>query len=494
VSVLKKLASQSAWYGLSSIIGRALFFLLTPFYTRTFVDVQSFGLMSYVYAYIAFANVLYSYGLETGFFFFSQRYQRQKVYGTAMSSILISTTLLTLLIIVFYQPIVQLMRLQMHPEFVWYAAAILALEVLSVIPFGLLRMQQKPRKFALIKLAGIVINIGLNLFFLWFCPLAIQNQWLGIGLIESFYNPNIGVGYVFISNIISSGAILILLHAEIRQCKWQLDTQLLKQMLTYALPLLVAGLAGMINETIDRIILSYLITDTNEAMRQQGIYGAVYKLAMLMTMFVQAFRFAAEPYFFARQKDADVKQVYAYVVRYFVLGSALVFLIVMLYIDVFKYFIGSDSKNEYWEGLHVVPVLLLANLCLGVYLNISMWYKWSGQTKYGAWFSVGGALITLALNFLLIPKYGYTGCAYTTLICYGSMLLVSYIIGAKKYPVYYDLKSMLTYVIAAIALYACSLWFDNYAQPGLPLLLTFNSMLLSIYVAAIWYSERSKKI
>jgi O-antigen/teichoic acid export membrane protein len=307
LSVLKKLASQSAWYGLSSIIGRALFFLLTPFYTRTFVDAQSFGLMSYVYAYIAFANVIYTYGLETGFFYFSERHSGQKVYGNATSSIFISTTVFTILIIAFCQPIAQFMKLQQHPEFVWYAAAILALEALSVMPFALLRMQQKSRKFALIKLVGIAINIGLNLFFLWLCPLILAQQDVGAAWLHTIYSPDIGVGYVFIANIISSTAVLFMLQSEIRQCKWQLDLHLLKQMLVYALPLLVAGLAGMINETLDRIILSYVITDTNEALRQQGIYGAVYKLAMLMTMFVQAYRFAAEPYFFCPSERCRCK-------------------------------------------------------------------------------------------------------------------------------------------------------------------------------------------
>lgn len=494
MSVLKKLASQSAWYGLSSIVGRALYFLLTPFYTRTFVDPQSYGIMSYLFAYMAFANVLYAYGLETSFFYFSEREDKKKVYNTALSSIALTSFLFTIVLIAGNGLFAGLMKLSEHPELIIYIAFILAFDALAVIPFALLRRQQRPRKFATIKLTGIVINIALNLFFLWLCPKMMVSSNESIQHFASIiYNPNRGVGYVFIVNIISSGLTLALLYKEVMQCSWKPNFELLKTMLIYSAPLMVAGFAGMINETLDRIILSYMINDSHEALRQQGIYGATYKLSMMMTMFIQTFRFAAEPFFFAKQKEDNVREVYAYVMKYFVLGCAFIFLIVMLYLDIFKYFIGSAKNPVYWEGLHVVPILLLANLCLGIYLHQSMWYKWSGQTKFGAWFSLMGAAITIVLNIILIPIMGYTGCAWTTLICYASMMTISYFIGRHYYPVNYDLKRIFSYLFLAIAIVVAGKWIhDTFKLTLMPSLLV-NSLLLLVFASVAWIFERPKK-
>ena len=494
MSVLKKLASQSAWYGLSSILGRALYFLLTPFYTRTFVDPQSYGIMSFLFAFMAFANVLYTYGLETSFFYFSEREDKKKVYNTALSSITLTSLLFTLLLLFGNTWFAGLMKLSDHPELVVYVAFILALDAISVIPFALLRRQQRPKKFAFIKLAGIVVNIGFNLFFLWLCPRMLVSS---NDTIRNFtalvYNPGVGVGYVFIVNVISSGLTLALLYKEILQCSWKPNFALIKTMLIYSAPLIIAGFAGMINEMLDRIILTYMIHNSNEALRQQGIYGATYKLSMMMTMFIQTFRFAAEPFFFAKQKEEDVRNVYAYVMKYFVLSCAFIFLIVMLYLDVFKFFIGSYKNPVYWEGLHVVPILLLANLCLGIYLNQSMWYKWSGQTKFGAWFSLFGAAITIVLNIILVPIMGYTGCAWTTLICYASMMVVSYFFGRYYYPVNYDLKRIFGYLFFAILLVALSKLVNDYFNSSLTYTLLINTFLLLVFASVAWAFERPKK-
>lgn len=494
MSVLKKLASQSAWYGLSSIIGRALYFLLTPFYTRTFVDPQSYGIMSFLFAFIAFTNVLYTYGLETSFFYFSEREDKKKVYSTALSSITLTSMFFTIVLIAGNSWFAGLMKLADHPELVIYVAFILALDAISVIPFALLRRQQRPKKFAFIKLAGIIVNIALNLFFLWICPKMMVSANDNIRDFATFiYNPHIGVGYVFIVNVISSGLTLLLLYKEILLCTWKPNFALIRSMLIYAAPLMVAGFAGMINEALDRIILSYMIPDTHEALRQQGIYGATYKLSMMMTMFIQTFRFAAEPFFFAKQKEADVREVYAYVMKYFVLGCAFIFLIVMLYLDVFKFFIGSYNNPVYWEGLHVVPILLLANLCLGIYLNQSMWYKWSGQTKFGAWFSLFGAAITIVLNIILIPILGYTGCAWTTLICYAGMMALSYFYGRYYYPVNYDLKRIFGYLILAIALVTVSKLVHDKLNLSLIKTLLINTFFLLVFASTAWIFERPKK-
>jgi O-antigen/teichoic acid export membrane protein len=386
------------------------------------------------------------------------------------------------------------MKLSDHPELVIYVAFILALDAVSIIPFALLRRQQRPKKFAIIKLAGIIVNIALNLFFLWLCPKMLVSTNDSIRDFATFiYNPNRGVGYVFIVNIISSGLTLVLLYKEVLQCSWKPNIALIKTMLIYAAPLMVAGFAGMINEALDRIILSYMIPDVHEALRQQGIYGATYKLSMMMTLFIQAFRFAAEPFFFAKQKEEDVRDVYAYVMKYFVLGCAFIFLVVMLYLDVFKFFIGSYSNPVYWEGLHVVPILLLANLCLGIYLNQSMWYKWSGQTKFGAWFSLFGAAITIVLNIILVPILGYTGCAWTTLACYASMMTLSYFFGRYYYPVNYDLKRIFGYLFFAILLVAASKLIHDSMNLSLTKALLVNTLLLLIFASAAWTFERPKK-
>ncbi|MEO8149958.1 MAG: oligosaccharide flippase family protein [Bacteroidia bacterium] len=494
MGVLKKLASQSAWYGLSSILGRGLYFLLTPFYTRTFVNPQSFGIMSSLYAYMSFANVLYTYGLETSYFYFSEREDTKKVYNTALSSILITSLLFTVLLIAGSDIFANFIKLSTHPEYVLYVALILAFDALSAIPFALLRRQQRPRKFVAIKLSAIAINIGLNLFFLWLCPkwLVSSNETLR-NFTSLIYNPTLGVEYVFIVNIFSSGLTLLLLYKEILQCSWKPNFKLLKSMLIYSAPLLVAGFAGMINETLDRIILSFMIHDPNEALRQQGIYGANYKISMLMSLYILTFRFAAEPFFFAKQKEANVREVYAYVMKYFVLGCTLIFLAVMLYLNIFKYFIGSDKNPVYWEGLHVVPILLLANLCLGVYINQSMWYKWSGQTKFGAWFSVFGAVITIVLNIILVPRIGYTGCAWTTLICYASMMMISYFFGRHYYPVNYDLKRILGYIFFAIGLVAVSKFIQGNFDLSFISSILFNTLLLILFVSIAWSFERPKK-
>lgn len=492
MSVLKKLASQSAWYGLSSIIGRGIATLLTPFYTRVFLQPGSFGIISYLYAYIAFANVLYTYGLETSYFYFTERHDKKTVYNTALSSITITTLLFTLILILGSNLFAGLIKLASQPQYIIYTALILAFEALSVIPFALLRKQERPRKFAVLKLSGILLNFALNIFFLWVCPLWLKgsNETLR-NFAQLVFDPAKGPEYVFIANIISSALTLVFLYKEILQCNWKPSLAILKSMLVYSFPLMIAGFAGMINDMLDRIILSYVITDSHEALRQQGIYAANYKLSMLMMMFIQTFRFAAEPFFFAKQKEANVREVYAYVMKYFVLGCIGVFLIVMLYLDVFKYFIGDNNNPVYWEGLHVVPILLLANLCLGIYLNQSIWYKWSGQTRFGAYFSLAGAVITIALNLILIPILGYTGCAITTLVCYIFMMLASYFFGRHFYPVQYDLKRIFGYLLFAIVLVGASMLLHQVVSWVLSV--AINTLMLILFAAVAWTFERPKK-
>jgi O-antigen/teichoic acid export membrane protein len=299
---------------------------------------------------------------------------------------------------------------------------------------------------------------------------------------DAIYNPAIGVGYVFIANLISSGITLLLLLPDFRKVIFPIDKILMQKMLIYAFPILIAGFAGMINETLDRAILKYLIIDKSIAMQQLGIYSACYKLSILMTLFVQTYRYAAEPFFFSQRSKGNAKELYASIMNYFVLICNTIFLVVMLYIDVIKLFIGE----KFYSGLKIVPILLIANLCLGVYLNLSMWYKLSGQTKYGAWLSIFGAAITILFNLWLIPIMGYTGAAWATLICYASMMIVSYLIGQKKYPIPYDVSKFFIFTISAIGCWMLSSLIHSRFIFSNAIFAIINTVLLAVYFGTMW--------
>ncbi|MBK8848094.1 MAG: polysaccharide biosynthesis C-terminal domain-containing protein [Bacteroidetes bacterium] len=449
MSIYKKLLSQTALYGLSTLVGRLLNYLLTPLLTSLFLP-EEFGIISYFYAIISFANMLFTYGMETAYFYFSKKYNERDVFQTTYTGIVISSILFASTIIIFRQPISLVLNLQGYEHYFVLMAFILLFDTLSTIPFGALRLSDHVAKFVSIKMAGIIINIGFTLLFAFAWE---QNNSSNHAMLRFMYQLAplpLNARHIFIANVLSSGVVCLLLMKEISAIRFSINTSLWRESLLYALPLLIAGFAGMINETLDRILISYLIKPPQQALYQQGIYGACYKLSILMTLFIQAFRFAAEPFFFNRKNEQNEKQVFANVMKYFVILCSLIFLFVMLNLEWIKYFIN----NRYWEGLHVVPILLLANLFLGVYLYQGMWYKLSGKTRYGAYISLAGAVITLVLNFILIPIYGYTGAAYTTLVCYASMMIISYFLGTKHYPIQYDLGAISFYFILSILLFA----------------------------------------
>jgi len=402
-----------------------------------------------------------------------------------MTSVLTTTLLFSGTIIYFSGSLAELMHYQKHPEYIIWMAMIIGFDALTAIPFAKLRQENKARKFAMLKLTNILINIGFNLlFFIIFPVWAKLDSGAGRILADTFYNPEIRVGYVFISNLLASAITFFVMIPDIKFRFSEYDKALLGKVLLYSSPLLIAGLAGMVNETLDRIMIKYLIPDTKDAMRQLGIYGACYKLSILMTLFIQAFRYAAEPFFFSHFKSDDSKHVYARVMKYFVMACAFIFLFIMMYIDVFKYFIGKN----YWEGLSVVPLLLLANMCLGVFFNLSMWYKLSGKTQYGAMFSVFGAVLTIALNLMLVPAMGYKGAAWATLICYSSMMVLSYIIGQKKFFIPYQTKRILMIMIISVALFLVSDFLKKItgAQAGL----VVNTLILGFFIYILYKYEK----
>ena len=483
MSHIKQLAGQTAIYGLSSIIGRVIGYLLIPLYTRVFIP-SEYGISNELYAYSSLLLVIITYGMETAFFRFSETEKdRGRVFSTALISLLASTALFVMIALVFARPVAGVIRYSNHIEYIIWIALIVSFDALAAIPFAHLRSMNKAKRFAVVKLMNIFFNIGLNLFFLLLCPFLLRKG-LFIGFINLVYSKEIGVGYIFISNLIASALTIVLLLPEYLGIKYTFDRELWKRMMRYALPLLVVGFAGIINETMDRIFLKFLLPE-NISMAQVGIYGACYKISLIMTIFIQAFRFAADPFFFAKAKERDAKIIYADVMKYFVIVCAFIFLVVMLYIDIIKYFVGE----KYYEGLPIVPILLVANMCLGIYYNLSIWYKLTDKTTFGAYISIFGAIITIILNLLWIPLIGYMGSAWATLICYASMMVVSFIYGQKNYHVNYDMKKIIGYIGLSFALFFISKYihFDNNIIQYI-----FNSLLLLVFVTVILLFEKNE--
>ena len=466
-------------------------YLLVPLYTRVFLTGE-YGIVTVLYAFVSFLNILFTYGLETAFFRYAEKEKgNPRVYSTSLVSIVVSSISLSLIIILFSSPIASWMnhgegQARMLPQYISWFAMILGLDAISAIPFARLRQENKAIRFASIKLVWIGVNVGLNIFFLLVCPRLKDGAFNG--LISHIYDPSIGIGYVFISNLAASAIVLVCLAPEIFKTSFAVDAALWKSMIVYALPLMVAGFAGMINETFDRIMLPWLLPDKSTALSQLGIYSACYKLSILMSLFIQTFRYAAEPFFFSQASSDKAQQTYARVMHYFVLMCSFIFLAIMLYMDIVKIFIGK----EYREGLGVVPILLMANLCLGVFYNLSIWYKLTHQTKWGAWLSVIGAAITLVLNFALIPIMGYMGSAWATLICYAAMMVISYVVGQKYYPVNYNIGSFFFFIASALVFYFISEEVRVYFTPGKTSMLLINTLFLLLFLATAYFYERRK--
>lgn len=490
---LKKLAGQTAIYGLTSIVGRLLNWFLVPVYLGVAkFTTDQYGIITEMYSYVAFLVVFLTYGMETAFFRFStqEEYNQKRVYSTIIYSLFTTSFLFIAAAFLFDQPIANWLKYPNNTEFVTWFALIVGLDAISSIPMAKLRAENKPVKFAGINFANILVNIGLNLFFLAYClPLykSGETNWL----IKTFYNPEIGVGYVFISNLVASSVKFLLLLPGMIEARYGFEFSMLKKMFIYALPLLIFGLAGIINETIDRIMLKRMLYDVlgeKETLSQLGIYGACYKISIIITLFIQAFRYAAEPFFFAHEKEKDAKEIYSKVMTYFVIVCATIFLGVMLFMDVVKYFIPNSA---FWVGLKVVPVLLLANITLGIYYNQSIWYKLSGKTKYGAYIGLFGALITIGLNFIWIPEYGYMGSAWATLVCYSSMMVLSFILSRKHYPIKYNLFKVFLYLGVVLGIY----FFTTYlALPAGVEKYGLHTLVIIAFLALVYFIERPKKV
>lgn len=460
------------WYGLSSIAARFINYLLTPYLTFKFSESQ-YGEMSVVYAFIPFMNIVFTYGMETAYFRFVNKLDATKVYNTINISIVISSIIFSLFLLLIHQPLATILTIENQTSYLFLAIVIIVLDALTTIPFAKLRQDNKPKKFAFIRIVGILINILCIYFFLSLCPSWIEenkNHWC-----SKFFNPNFAVGYVLVANIIQSGLTLILLYKEFFSFRWKFDYIIWKKLMLYSLPLLVAGFGGMINETFDRIMLSWWAPVQNEmaAKAEVGIYAACYKLAILISLSVQAFRMGAEPFFFKKSSQNDAQHTYARIMKFFVISVCFMFLIVVLYLDIWKEFIRNPKM---WVGLKAVPILLLANIFLGIYYNLSIWYKLVNKTMAGAYITLIGAIITIAINYIFIPYYSYMACAWATLACYGSMMIISYLWGQKEYPIPYDLRKILFYLVLIIITY-----FLYYITSG-----SINHQRLNLTIATLY--------
>ncbi len=443
---LKKLASQTAVYGLGTIIPRLLNYLLVPYYTGVF-ETQIYGVITELYAYVAFLLAFLTFGMETAFFRYSNlRKDYQTVYSTVLMSVGSVVISFLLIISIFYNSIAELLDYSGNPEFILFVAFIVGMDAVGSIPSALLRQLNKARKFAAIKITSVIVNISLNLILISLIPYLL-NIYPNESLAKHFDKSHL-LSYVLIANMVSSATQLLMLRKEFSLLRFVFDRKLFRELLLYALPIAVVSLAGMFNEVADRILFKTLFQEPS-VMSELGIYGANYKLAVFMTLFIQMFRYAAEPFFFAQANETNAKSVYADVMKYFVWFAFGIFLMITMYIDVFKYFINEN----YWDGLKIVPLILLASLFLGIFYNLSVWYKLNNLTRYGAYIAVGGSIITLVINILFVPTYGYMAAAWGHLACTSFMISVSYFWGRKVYKINYDIKSILLYSFSALFLF-----------------------------------------
>jgi len=418
--------------------------------------------------------------METGYFrFASNSKEKGKIYATVLSSLALSSALFILMFMFFGGSIGSLIGYGDHPEYIRWLAIIVGVDAFSSIPFARIRLNNKPGKYALIRIAEVSVNIILNLFFLWYCPKHPDSS-----LVSLLYNEELGVGYVLISNMLATLVKLLLLSGEILTAfRFSFNGALLKKVLRYSYPLLVAGLAGTVNEALDRILLKHMIPAEQLPMEQLGIYGANFKMAVLMTLFVQMFKYAAEPFFFSRSKDKNARELYADVMNFFVAAGLIIFLIVNLYLEYFILFIGQGFR----EGAQIVPIVLLANLVMGIFFNLSIWYKLTNKTMYGAVLVMIGALVTVVINVIFIPRYGYVASAWAHLICYSLMVLLSYLWSRKHYPIPYKIGKIVAYITLALVIYYFNELFLQNIGAGRDLT---SLILLVSFGLFLWLMER----
>lgn len=489
---IKSLAKETAVYGLSSIVGRFLNWCLVPLYVYLF-PTEDYGIVSYLYSFTAVALVVLNYGMETGFFrFVNKEPDPARVYSTSLSSVGTTSLLFIVLLSLFIRPVADVMLLPRHPLFVWLLGVTVAIDAFSNIPFAYLRYKKRAFRFAGIKLLNIAVNISLNLFFLLGCPALMRHC---PAMVSWFYDAAggeaFGIGWIFVANLMSTLIVLMCLLPELRGHSFGIDGRLLRRMLSYSWPLLILGVAGIMSQNMGQMLIPYLFKGAEEAARSMvGIYGANIKIAIVMVMFAQAFRYAYEPFIFAQAKGEgeDKRRAYCDAMKYFVIFGLFIFLAVMFYLPVLKHFVSP----AYWVGLRVVPVMMLAELCFGVFFNLSLWYKLTDRTQWGMYLSLLCFALMLGLNLWLVPAIGipdgYMGSAWAALISYFTVMVVSYFLGRKYYPLPYQTGRMFLYLLFAGILYFAG----HYAEEILAswMLYAVRALLLAVYIATVVVAER----
>lgn len=459
---LKSLAKETAIYGVSSIVGRFLNYLLVPVYTIALpASSGGYGVVTNIYAWVALILVLLTCGMETGFFRFANKGQDDpmRVYSTTLLSVSIGSLVFVALGLLFLEPIAGWLEYGEHPWYIGMMMIVVAMDAIQSIPFAYLRYKKRPIKFAALKLLFIFLNIALNLFY--------------YVILEGN-----DVGYAFLFNLVCTSVVMVCMILELRGFTYVLDKELLKRMLRYSLPLVILGVAGILNQVADKIIFPFVYPDEAEATIQLGIYGAASKIAMIMAMFTQAFRFAYEPFVFGKSKEKDSREMYAQAMKFFIIFTLLAFLAVMFYLDILRHVIGRD----YWDGLRVVPIVMAAEIFMGIYFNLSFWYKLIDETRWGAYFSLTGCIILILMNIFLVPQYGYIACAWAGFTGYGVAMLLSYFVGQKKYPIQYDLKAIGMYVLLAAVLYVAA---EYVSIDNIYLRMAYRTVLLLLFIAYV---------
>ncbi|MFI5195950.1 MAG: polysaccharide biosynthesis C-terminal domain-containing protein [Chitinophagales bacterium] len=477
------------WYGVSNIAARLLTYLLTPYFTYILTGYNGtvvYGKYRYIYALFPIMNVLYTYGMETAFFRFSTTEDKQKLYRTQITAMVVSTFFFTLLLYLFRTPVASFAKIEDHIEYVGWCAVIIGLDALSALPYARLRKENRPRKYAFTKVIGIVVFVVTIVFLFSFGgKIAANNPG---GIFGGWYRHNTGVGFILFANMLQAAVTLMLLFSELKDYRPAFDWVLFKKIFKYGYPILIAGFAGVINDSLNRVMFEHLYPATDkESLRQLGFYSAALSLAVLINLVIQAFKLAAEPFFFSISQKEDAKHTYARVMKWFIILLTVMFLNVMLYLDVWKYFVGK----EYQQAMGIVPLLLLSYIFLGVYYNLTVWYKLIDKTHYGTYIMVIGALVTIIFNWLLIPVWGYYACAWGTVLCYGIMMCLSYYWGQKYYPIPYDVPKLAKYFGLMLLLFFINYGISKVVASAI-LHICIGTVLFAAYLYYIYTQEKEE--
>jgi O-antigen/teichoic acid export membrane protein len=490
LSGIKKLAGQTLWYGVPTIASRFIGYLMNLSLPLLFSQPSATADLTQVYAIIPFLNVLFTYGLETAYFRFSQDFDQKRLYSTLSLSLIGSTIFFTGLLFLFKNSIAQGANLDKHPEYITWMIGIIFFDAISTLAFARLRQENRPKRYAFARIAGVLMYALVIILFLGIIPKYVHanpNTFLG-----TFYNKNTGIGYYLIGNLCGSILTFLILRKEFGQIRFKFDPVLWKKVMRYAYPLVIVGMGGMVNDMLSRLIYQHVVDlPEQQAKHELGIFGNIYRLAVLITIMIQAFRMAAEPFFFHKSKDENAPKTYARIMKFFVIACCFMFLFISLYIDVFAWFFQAIHKPKWVEGLSIVPLLALGNIFLGIYYNLSIWYKLTNQNMMGAMITIVGAAITIVLNILLIPKYHYLGAAIATFCCYLFMMIVSYVMGQKYYPVPYARKKLIAYIVLILLIYGIhqgltSVWDNRWFN------LSTATLLLLLFTLFISKIERKE--